>query len=280
MHGIVSPRIYEGRVGFAVGTGRCGTQFLARVLQRERTVASSHERCPLNETFHRYCVWNQLPVDSAGFLAQKRREIDADLAKASFSFEASPHLSFSIAALQDAFAPKFVLLVRSPNQVVPSYEAKGVFSSQIVRADHQLAIGYQDSDHFHHFLGRIVPRGDEFAEWCRLSQVGKLAWWWRTVNLAVLEAFHRHVPQSHFRVQKLERFDYAEYRELGEFLGLQLSIREKDFSRLAKARPNRIKDQRPASEWSQQERKEFLVQVRPIAEELGFTEIDNFCSAV
>ncbi len=40
---------YENKVGFAIGTGRCGTLFLYQLMDREPAVASSHERNPDNE---------------------------------------------------------------------------------------------------------------------------------------------------------------------------------------------------------------------------------------
>ena len=87
---------FRGRVGFAVGTGRCGTKFMAQVVGMESRVASSHERNVLNESFHRYCKWYGLPVDHEGFLRAKESEIKEDLQKNIFSFEASAQLSSSI----------------------------------------------------------------------------------------------------------------------------------------------------------------------------------------
>ena len=46
---------YDGRVAFCVGTGRCGTTFLAEVAGREPGVAASHERLRLGATFHMFC---------------------------------------------------------------------------------------------------------------------------------------------------------------------------------------------------------------------------------
>ena len=60
---------FENKVGFAIGTGRCGTLFLYQLMEKEPQVASSHERNPDNETFHRYCKCHDLPVDHEGFLA-------------------------------------------------------------------------------------------------------------------------------------------------------------------------------------------------------------------
>ena len=69
----------HNRVGFAVGTGRCGTTFLAEVVSHETRVASTHQRNDLSEAFHRYSKWYGLNVDDEGFLAEEERAIRADL---------------------------------------------------------------------------------------------------------------------------------------------------------------------------------------------------------
>ena len=66
-------------IGFAVGTGRCETTFFHEAVSREPEVASSHCRQPLLETFHRYCRWNNLPVDDEGFLQGVNELIVDDL---------------------------------------------------------------------------------------------------------------------------------------------------------------------------------------------------------
>ncbi|HJZ56926.1 MAG TPA: hypothetical protein VKE74_18295, partial [Gemmataceae bacterium] len=70
---------FEGRVGFCVGTGRCGTTFLSAVAGREPEVASSHERLRLGATFHMFCKWHGIAVDSEGFLLDREETIRRDL---------------------------------------------------------------------------------------------------------------------------------------------------------------------------------------------------------
>lgn len=59
----------DSNVGFAIGTGRCGTNFLAKLIELEPYVKSTHERNALNETFHRYCKWYNSLVDHEVFLS-------------------------------------------------------------------------------------------------------------------------------------------------------------------------------------------------------------------
>jgi hypothetical protein len=256
---------------FAIGTGRCGTQFLAKVMDGEAGVASSHERNPLNETFHRYCQWYNLPVDEEGFLQAKALEIASDLEKNALSFEASAHLSLSVLSLFRRFDAKFILLVRRPDLVVNSYVSKGWFTAPLIQADPYLATGYQQGEHFHHFLGRIAPRGGEFVRWNRLTQVGKLGWYWSALNREVLTQLEQ-IPDTNSMVLKLEDLDFDAYLRLTQFAGFATSLTRERFEQIRQDRPNKNKLGPPATTkaWSELEAKEFEQNVADLAEQLGY----------
>lgn len=262
---------FQGKVGFAVGSGRCGTEFMARVLSLESQVASVHERNALNETFHRYCKWYGLPVDHEGFLHTKEIEIHQDLATHSYSFEASAHLSLSVRELYDNFGAKFILLVRRPDQVVNSFIGfKDLYKAPVIRRDPDLALGYQDHKHFHHFLGRIVPSGEKFVQWVEMTQVGKVAWYWNALNARVLEQFSS-IPETHWRIVKLEDLDYGCYKEIASFLAYSPRISQLDFDTLAARRPNASNGMsRTIHSWSPREKVEFEAEVMKMAVRFGY----------
>ena len=214
---------FANKVGFTIGTGRCGTLFLYQAMSLEPAVASSHERNPENEAFHRYCKWHRLPVDDEGFLAVKEQEIRADLAERAFSFEASPYLSLSVKELHERFGAKFVLLIRRPDGVVTSFVHKGFYRKPYSVGNPELAAGYQDQspERFFTFFARISPRGASFRAWNDLTQVGKVAWFWRAYNERTLQALDE-LPRESYRVVRIEDLDYAAYLELGRFLGVEL----------------------------------------------------------
>jgi hypothetical protein len=256
----------QGRVGFAVGTGRCGTHFMAKIAALEPRVAASHERGALNETFHRYCQWYRLPVDHEGFLQQKEREIRSDLMNHDYSFESSSYLAFSLIQLYQRFGARFILLVRSPARVVASYCAKGFYKDPYVRRDSNLALGFQDTPEFHHFLTRIAPYGTDFAEWNEMTQVGKLAWLWNNLNSEVLEQF-KQIPSAHWQVQRLEDMNYGRYHELSSFLGYSSAISTKHYDQITSRRPGaRVSSYRSHQDWSEKEIEEFERETAPMAD--------------
>jgi hypothetical protein len=261
---------FDGRVAFCVGTGRCGTTFLAQVAGREPEVAASHERLRLGATFHMFCKWHGLAVDSEGFLLDREAAVRRDLAERRFSFECSALLSHSLEELFGRFGARFLLLVRSPAETVASFAVRGWFLKPPARKDPGLPPSYREGEEPRHFLGRNIPHGAEFERWCRLTQIGRLAWFWQARNRAVLEQFSR-LPASHCRVERLEDLDWPRYRELAAFLGWRSQVDDGTFSELARSRPNAGPNPpRQFTDWRRQEAVEFEAEVAPLAEALGY----------
>src|SRR5262249_24755198 len=112
--------------------------------------------------------------------------------------------------------------------------------------------------------------GAEFERWARLTQIGRLAWFWKARNAAILEQFRR-LPASHCRVERLEDLDHARYQEVARFLGWEPKVDAGTFAELARSRPNAGPNApRKFTEWSEVERAEFEAEVRPVAAALGY----------
>jgi hypothetical protein len=261
---------FAGRVGFCVGTGRCGTTFLAAVAGREPDVASSHERLRLGATFHMFCKWHGIAVDSEGFLLDREAAVRRDLAERRFSFECSALLSHSLEELFERFRARFLLLVRRPDETVASFAVRGWFINPCARKDPRLPPSYREGEEPRHFLGRNIPHGAEFERWTRLTQIGRLSWFWQARNRAILDQFRR-LPASHCRVERLEDLDFASYQEVARFLGWRPQIDAGTFAELARARLNAGPNPpRKFTDWDAAEAAEFEAEVGPLAEALGY----------
>lgn len=261
---------FQGKASFAIGTGRCGTTFLAKVVACEPEIASSHERFDLNETFHRYCKWYGLPVDSEGFLKQKEIEIMKDLEEYPHSFESSPHLALSLPELYERFKAKFIFLVRSPEDVVNSFLDKGWYDKPGLLADVNGIPSYQLTPRFQQFLARIMPRGEKFSQWNQMSQVGKVAWYWNAYNARILADLQDKIPSSHWRIQHLEELNYNRYVELVEFMGFVSKVDRATYDKIASSRPNARPNPPSVHTWNLSEWSEFEAEVQPVAERLGY----------
>jgi hypothetical protein len=261
---------FADRVGFCVGTGRCGTTFLAHLAGREPDVAASHERLRLGATFHMFCQWHRIPIDHEGFLRDREDAVRADLAAKRFSFESSALLSHSLEPLFDRFRARFLLLVRSPAETVASFAVRGWFRTPAARADHDRPPSYREGEEPRHFFGRIIPHGAEFDQWCQLTPLGRIAWFWQARNRAILDQLRR-LPADHARIMRLEDLDPNGYRQVADFFGWPSQVDAATFADLAQARPNAGPNPpRRFPDWSKTEAAEFEVQVGPLAAALGY----------
>jgi len=256
---------------YAIGTGRCGTLFLYHVMEREPDVASSHERNPENEAFHRYCKWHRLPIDDEGFLATKELEIRADLDRRAYSFEASPYLALSVRELHERFGAKFLFLIRCPDGVVTSFVHKGFYGKPYSVGNPDLAAGYQDQSpaQFFTFFARVSPHGEFFRTWNDMTPVGKVAWFWRAYNERTLEALEQLPPDS-YRLARIEDLDYQKYRELAGFLGIDAKVTQADFDALRTSRPHAFWRKRTVDQWTAREISEYEGQVAELAKRFDY----------
>ena len=247
---------YSNKVGFAVGTGRCGTTFLYQLMSQEANIASSHERSVFSESFHRYAKWHSLPIDEAGFKSLKTNEIDNDLSRKAFSFEASAPISLSIELLHNTFDAKFIFMVRSPERVINSYISKDWYKETSVWEDQLKAPGFTPQAlHHHHFFGRMLPK-ENYQQWCEMGQVGRLAWFWNTLNIEVMKLLES-LPAESYKVYRLEDFDFASYQEVINFLGLESSWTEEQFNAKVASKPNTRRNIPSVADWSDKDIEDF-----------------------
>ena len=114
-----------------------------------------------------------------------------------------------------------------------------------------------------------MPNGDEFSPWNNLTQIGKIAWWWKTLNAETLNRLEK-LPKDHFRMIKLESFDYQAYRDLCQFLGRDVHLTSKNFEKLRGHPPGKGSRKKSAASWTAQERYEFEQQTCHFAKKIGY----------
>jgi hypothetical protein len=261
---------FRGRVAFALGTGRSGTHFIAHLFADEPNVAAWHERHRLADSFHRYCCWYGLAVDSGGFIANKEAGIRADLENHAISLESNALLSLSVPQLFERFEARFALILRRPEKVVNSSIAKGLYATTPERIDPRAIPGYQPNPgRAHHPFGRFAPVGDEAIAWNAYTPIGKLSWYWRVLNSRTMELLEQ-LPETHVRVIRIEDFDYDAYQSFASFLGFSSKLDEAGFKQLVEHRPESKRKTRTVHSWSDTESAEFEQETRPLAEKLGY----------
>lgn len=247
---------------FAVGTGRCGTHLLQRVMDLPAEAHSLHMRFRFLDSFSRYCVWNDLDVDLAAFLTTRAEEIGAAQAKGLIYFEANPYLSHLIMPLHHHFGARFIFIVREPEPCVRSHFLKGWYEQDLVRADPHCAPGPQPDLKPVYSFARLVPRGTEYDAWAKLTRVGQIAWMYNSVNREILQTLQQLDPHQWKQVH-LEDFNYSTYLDLADFVGLKKPFSTDAFKAILAERPGKSSSDPSRIELTEQEMIELERETRP-----------------
>jgi hypothetical protein len=174
------------RCVFALSTGRVGTKTLARLLDQSAGVTGVHEPPPLllrqsKEAYeHVDEQWEGSDKWKAVVEAARADMVCAANAQGRVYAETSNRLTYFAPTLAEFFPDsKFVFIHRQPLAVISSGMRRGWY------VDHSWD------------WARIQPRaGDRYHDvWEGLSQVEKIAWYWRSVNEFSMY-FGRTVPRE------------------------------------------------------------------------------------
>jgi hypothetical protein len=254
---------------FAVGTGRCGTHFLCEVLGSDPGIFSLHTHNAEADSFARYCIWNELPVDMEAYLQDYQRRVDQATSHRQILFEANPYLALSIPLIRKRFNAKFIFIVRGPEGVVNSHVDKGWYETSPIVGNPDLALGFQPGALTSLTFGRIIPRGEEYSRWEKLTRVGKLAWMWNTVNQRIWDDYSR-LPEGDREFVKLEDLDYDRYVQLHRFSGGLTPLAEPEYGKLTSNPPGKGPRKHRSADWTTSERSEFLQETEEMRKTLNY----------
>jgi len=246
------------RLVLGVFPARSGARWLCDIFSAHGNAVGSLERFAVAESMWRYIHFYNLPIDTAGIIATIKAGIVADWKKHDISLVFSPYFSHGLLELDFALHPDTVILaVNDPRRTVQSLYNKDFFSERYIRADATKAIGYQpEIEKMHWLFGRIVPSGEEYAAWERLTRVGKISMWGETL-MTDIEAQFRQLPEGRRYVFDLMQADqnYAYYQQLADRFGLLPRLAEQAFLNL-KGKTVKASDNAPHA-WSDLEELEF-----------------------
>ncbi len=248
------------RLFLGYGTGRCGMNWFHRILASHDNCAGGCERCSDFEVFFRYFHYHGLPVDLSGFHELLAGLRNHDWNAADISVIYSPYFDFGMSELVRILNPDKVFFhIRKPEDAINSMWVKGWYRGDYVCRDPAKAPGPNPLTlpSYHHNFGRIMPGGEMFEQWRRLTRIGRIAWFYVEANTRML-AQHTAFGGRAWTV-KLGDVDqnYEYYRGLADCLGLRPPLSEKDFLAIKGQTPNKGLSRRSATDWDARERADF-----------------------
>ncbi|MDC1450331.1 hypothetical protein N8477_06120 [Candidatus Thioglobus sp.] len=255
-------RKVKEKIIFSFSSGRSGQRWLHDVFLSHSNCAGGAERLREFEAFYRYVTWNKLDIDNKGFYCHYANLIQHDLSIADISINSSPYFVFGFDEIDRIFSPDYFLyIIRDPREVVSSLISKGWYKENPIWSNNLLTIGTQPqlSKSLHHSFGRIVPRSlDEFNTWSKLTQVGKVSWYYNAINSHILSKINSNSNRSW--IVKLKDIDqnYDYYRDVlcSEF-GLHPVMSKSKYYSLKHGMVNKGTRENQSRNWSQKEISEF-----------------------
>ncbi len=197
------------RLVLIVSAGRSGNRWLVEIFNAHNGVKGSCEPENYAELFFRYVKWNQLPIDLTGVFNIIAAKVLSDWKEADLSVIASPGLSIDfLEVCKNLEVDEIIWAVNNAKFTINSFYNKDWYVNEVCTRNPDLAIGLQpylltkDTRTF----GRLIPQGDFFYTWNKLTRVGKISWFYNMYNLRINEQL-KEINSKKIWIFKLEEAD-------------------------------------------------------------------------
>ena len=244
---------------FVLSTGRCGTEYLTRLLKQNDKLFVSHSPIPEFIYYSNYAYQNfkkkHLELIHIFDAARIETILEVYLRDRIF-IETNNRITFFAYAIASLYPKsKFIHLIRHPGSFVRS----GIRRKW-----------YQGVDR--HDIGRIIPV-DDFSDWNRLSDIEKIGWLWNETN-TYIDDFKNNLKDKNrvITVKAEDLFNNLEIiKIIYEFVGSE-KYPEKKIGRIANKKINAQTDGNfpKFSNWQSND-KEHLKNICPIAEKYDYS---------
>ena len=246
-------------LAISFGAGRSGQNWFSKIFNSHPNWVGTCERFADYEAFYRFICYYNLPISKNGFIDLIELSSKRDMAKYKNSFISSPYLSFGVGELTNKLKPNSIFFnIRNPIKTVESLYNKGWY--QNLNSQKEINSPLIDiTDSQYRSFSRIIPKGEYLKEWLSLSRIGKITWFWSTVNKTIYDDFNNIQNIDKFFV-KLEDVNqnYDIYERLSKRFNFNNKMSERQFYKVLDKSPNNdTKLSHVYKNWNNVEKKEF-----------------------
>jgi len=246
-------------LALSFGAGRSGQNWFSKIFNSHPNWVGTCERFADYEAFYRFICYYNLPISKNGFIDLIELSSKRDMAKYQNSFISSPYLSFGVGELTNKLKPNSIFFnIRNPIKTVESLYNKGWY--QNLNSQKEINSPLIDiTDSQYRSFSRIIPKGEYLKEWLSLSRIGKITWFWSTVNKTIYDDFNNIQNIDKFFV-KLEDVNqnYDIYERLSKRFNFNNKMSERQFYKVLDKTPNNdTKLSHVYKNWNNVEKKEF-----------------------
>ena len=241
------------------GSGRSGQNWFSKIFNSHPNWIGTCERFADYEAFYRYICYYNLPISKNGFIDLIELSSKRDMAKYQNSFISSPYLSFGIEELTNRLKPNSIFFnIRNPIKTVESLYNKGWYQNFNYQKEiNSPLIDITDSQY--RSFSRIIPKGEYLKEWISLSRVGKITWFWSTVNKTIYDNFNniQNIEKYYVKLEDVNQ-NYDIYEKLSKKFNFKNKMTESQFYKVLSKTPNNdTKLNHVYKNWNNVEKKEF-----------------------
>lgn len=246
-------------LALSFSAGRSGQNWFSKIFNSHPNWVGTCERFADYEAFYRYICYYNLPISKNGFIDLIELSSKKDMAKYQNSFISSPYLSFGVEELTNKLKPNSIFFnIRNPIKTVESLYNKGWYQN----LDNQKEINsplIDITDSQYRSFSRIIPKGEYLKEWLSLSRIGKITWFWSTVNKTIYDDFNniQNIDKYYVKLEDVNQ-NYDIYERLSKKFNFNNKMTERQFYKvLDKAPNNDTKLSHVYKNWNNVEKKEF-----------------------
>lgn len=241
------------------GAGRSGQNWFTKIFNSHPNWIGTCERFADIEAFYRYITYYDLPIDKNSIHKLFVLALKRDTANYKNSLIASPYLSFGIDELNKILDPDYLFFhIRDPIKSVESMYAKGWYKGEYMNKSGGLPTVDIKNDIKKSF-SRVIPIGEFAEEWMKLTRIGKITWFWATINKRIYDSFEKIQGKEklYLRLEDIDQ-NFEVYKRLADKFDFDEVMNKKNFFDVLNKAPNKgINKKYTYSEWSDQEKREF-----------------------
>ncbi len=249
----------NNNLALSFGSGRSGQNWFSKIFNSHSNWVGTCERFADYEAFYRYVCYYNLSIYKDEFFNLIQLSFKRDMAKYQSSFISSPYLSFGVEELTNKLKPNYIFFnIRNPAQTVESLYSKGWY----LHYDNQKKIkspSIDISDSQYRSFSRIIPKDEFLDEWLKLSRIGKITWFWSTINKAIYDGFNKvqNVNKIFVKLEDVNQ-NYKIYEKLSKKFNFEKSMTKNQFYNVINKAPNNDTDKKyEYKNWNDLEKREF-----------------------
>ena len=252
-------RTKNNKLFLSFGSGRSGQNWFSKLFNSHKNWIGSAERFADYEAFYRFITYYKIPISKTGFFNLLKLSYKRDMALFQNSYISSPYWSVGVKEVTSELKPECIFFnIRNPIKTIESLHKKGWY----LHSDKNKEINSPIIDitnNLYRSFSRIIPNDEYLDEWNSLSRIGKITWYWCTINKLIYSDFKNinNIEKYHIKLEDVDQ-NYEIYEKISEKFDLKNKMKKNKFLDVINKAPNKGSELKYFyKDWKQKEKDEF-----------------------